>query len=131
MIRNRKTLFCCLRIRSAGLFLGLVDLFFNLVLLLALCTALTRPSMYNYYVRQFSSSSPKENFLLNSNQDLNIESSVKYLPIINSHSSSAIDSTELTENVSNEAFMNNLNLFNNKRGECLLKEENIFFYLTI
>ena len=118
MIRNKKTLFCCLRIRSAGLFLGLVDLFFNLVLLVALCTALTRPSMYNYYVKQFSST-PKEAYLYNSNQELiDQPSAFKFLPIINSQaSSSAVDSAELNENVSNDAFMNNINLFNNKRGE--------------
>ena len=118
MNRNKRTLFCCLKIKSAGLLVGLIDLFLNLMLLLALCTAFARPpSMYNYYVKQLASTPPKEGYLYNPSQDSSEQqphSLFKIMPIGNSHSSSpAIESAELIEN--DASFANNLNIFNNKR----------------
>ena len=73
--RNTKTILCCLRIKSAGLLIGLVDLFLNIGLLLVLSTAITRPSVYDYYLKQLSKEYQYDHNLL----------PVKYIPLENNN----------------------------------------------
>lgn len=44
--------FFCLRVKTATLFIGLCDLFSHMLVLFALCTIITRPTLFNYYTRQ-------------------------------------------------------------------------------
>jgi hypothetical protein len=98
--RNTKTILCCLRIKSAGLLIGLVDLFLNIVLLLALSTAITRPSVYDYYIKQLS----KEY------QDERNPSPVKYIPLENNDVVVPVSNTNF--------FSNNMPVF--KDGKSML-----------
>lgn len=51
---SKDRILCCFRVKSTGLFIGVVDLFLHLLLLMALCTAITRPAIYDYYMKHLS-----------------------------------------------------------------------------